>query len=53
MENDALLWKPPDEIIANANLTAYRHWLEKESHLRFEDYHSLWKWSVENSNAFW
>ena len=53
MENDAMLWKPSEEIIANANLTAYRRWLEQKYQLRFEDYHSLWKWSVTNLNDFW
>ncbi len=53
MENDAMLWSPSDDIIAHANVTAYQHWLEKQNHLRFDDYHSLWKWSVTDPDAFW
>jgi acetoacetyl-CoA synthetase len=53
MENDAMLWMPSDEIIANANLTSYRHWLAKTYQLHFEDYQALWKWSVTNIDTFW
>jgi acetoacetyl-CoA synthetase len=34
-------------------LAAYQRWLERERGLRFEDYDSLWRWSVTDLDAFW
>jgi len=42
-----LLWEPSAERIRRATLTRYM-----ES-LGFEDYASLWRWSVEDLDAFW
>ena len=53
MQNNAMLWKPSEEFIANSNLTHFRQWLEKKYKLHFEDYHSLWTWSVINPDVFW
>ena len=48
-----LLWQPDEAEIANANLTHYQAWLEERHGLRFDDYRSLWRWSIENVNQFW
>lgn len=53
MSTDTLLWKPSAAFKENANLTNYHHWLQKHRDLSFEDYASLWKWSVENPADFW
>ncbi|MBK8546272.1 MAG: acetoacetate--CoA ligase [Saprospiraceae bacterium] len=47
------LWTPSPETIQNSQLTAFTRWLEKKTELIFPDYHSLWTWSVENTDAFW
>jgi acetoacetyl-CoA synthetase len=36
-----------------ATLTRYTEWLGTERDLRFEDYDSLWRWSVADIDAFW
>jgi acetoacetyl-CoA synthetase len=42
-----LLWTPPAEIVESARLTSYLR------ELGFEDYESLWEWSVTEIEAFW
>jgi acetoacetyl-CoA synthetase len=48
-----LLWTPGAERIVGANLTAFTTWLAAERGLRFEGYHALWRWSVEDLDGFW
>lgn len=53
IEEGALLWEPSAAFIAGANLTHYLAWLERERGLRFADYAALWRWSVDDLEAFW
>jgi acetoacetyl-CoA synthetase len=48
-----LLWTPSAARVAGANLTAFTAWLAAERGLRFDDYHALWRWSVEDLEGFW
>ncbi len=48
-----LLWEPPADLIEQARLTEYMQWLESERGLRFEGYEELWRWSVDDLEAFW
>jgi acetoacetyl-CoA synthetase len=48
-----LLWTPSDEAVERATITRYQRWLEKTRGLRFDDYASLWQWSVDDLDAFW
>ena len=48
-----LLWTPSAEQIARSTLTRYTRWLEETRGLRFDDYEALWRWSVEDLEAFW
>lgn len=48
-----LLWEPSEEFRERANLTRYMRWLREERGLSFEDYHELWRWSVESLEDFW
>ena len=48
-----LLWEPSDEFIKQANITKYLNWLRKEKGLIFDDYNSLWQWSVTEIGDFW
>ncbi len=48
-----LLWEPSDAFKAASTMTAYLAWLERERGLRFADYGALWRWSVEDLEAFW
>jgi acetoacetyl-CoA synthetase len=47
------LWEPPAELVERARLTEYMRWLEAERGLRFGTYDELWRWSVDDLEAFW
>jgi len=48
-----LLWEPSKEMKRQANITRYMNWLSAEKSLAFNDYNSLWQWSVTEIEAFW
>ena len=43
------LWEPPRELVERATMTCYMRWLDKG----FETYDELWRFSVEELDAFW
>ncbi len=47
------LWEPWAEVVERSRLTEFMRWLEAERGLRFEDYEALWRWSVDDLEAFW
>ena len=53
LEEGALLWEPSEHFRSETNLTHYLGWLERERGLRFADYAALWRWSVDDLEAFW
>lgn len=53
VKEGTLLWEPSDEVKNQSNLFKYKKWLYEHKNLSFTDYHSLWKWSVEEIEAFW
>src|SRR5829696_800380 len=53
MHEGDLLWEPSEAFQAASSLTDYMRWLERERGLRFADYDALWRWSVEDLDAFW
>lgn len=48
-----VIWRPSPERIAAAGITKFTAWLQAEKGLRFSDYASLWRWSVDELEAFW
>jgi len=48
-----LLWTPDARRIERARLTQFMRWLARERGHRFDDYASLWRWSVEDLEGFW
>lgn len=48
-----VLWEPPAQLLEDAALTRYLHWLERERGLIFDGYDALWRWSVTDLDAFW
>ena len=48
-----LLWEPSASFRAATTLTDYLGWLQRERGLRFTDYAALWRWSVDDLEAFW
>jgi acetoacetyl-CoA synthetase len=53
MEEGELLWRPPDELVREANLTRFLGWLERERGLSFDAYEDLWRWSVSDLEGLW
>lgn len=47
------LWSPSGTIIKRSNLHGYVQWLQRQYQLTFDDYETLWKWSIENPADFW
>jgi len=52
MAEGDLLWEPSKDDIASARITAYLEWLAERGK-KFEDYDSLWRWSVSDLEGFW
>jgi acetoacetyl-CoA synthetase len=50
---DIPLWSPTHEFIRQSNLRRYLDWLKVNKSLEFENYQSLWEWSVKNIASFW
>jgi acetoacetyl-CoA synthetase len=48
-----LLWAPSQPRIERAAITRYADWLAQTRGLRFDGYHELWRWSVDDIDAFW
>jgi acetoacetyl-CoA synthetase len=48
-----LLWEPADDAREKARLGDFMRWLERTRGLTFEDYESLWRWSVDELEDFW
>ena len=53
LREGALLWQPTEAFRAASTMTDYMGWLERERGLRFADYDALWRWSVDDLEAFW
>jgi acetoacetyl-CoA synthetase len=49
----AVLWTPRPDQIAPTRLVAYMRWLATERGLNFDSYNALWRWSVDELEAFW
>jgi len=52
-ETPPILWEPSAELVENARLTEYRRWLAAERGVELDGYEALWRWSVEDLEAFW
>jgi len=53
MTTDALLWQPPPDRIAQANITEFARRVAAGTGRPFPDYAALWRWSNEEREAFW
>jgi acetoacetyl-CoA synthetase len=52
-DTPSLLWTPSPGRLARAGITRYRRWLADTHGRRFDDYESLWEWSVADPEGFW
>ncbi len=48
-----LMWTPSANFAESSQLAAFITWLRRERGLAFDDYDSLWRWSVTDIEAFW
>ena len=46
-------WSPSQEKIEGSTLHGFMGYISERSGQNFSDYHSLWRWSVENKEDFW
>lgn len=47
------IWAPGPARKQRALITAYQTWLEQTRGLVFDGYEALWRWSVDQPEAFW
>src|SRR5271154_5051109 len=47
------LWEPSAERRRRATLTRYWDWASEREGRTFADYDELWRWSVDELEAFW
>ncbi|MBI2234661.1 MAG: acetoacetate--CoA ligase [Micavibrio aeruginosavorus] len=47
------LWQPSPERIKDSRLAGFMKKAESRTGMRFPDYDALWRWSVEDTEAFW
>ena len=53
MSRGAVLWEPPSQARATSQLARYMAWLAETTGRTFGDYSELWRWSVDELEAFW
>ncbi|MBV9817237.1 MAG: acetoacetate--CoA ligase [Solirubrobacterales bacterium] len=52
-EEPQLLWEPSAEAVRNAIITRFQEWLADRRGLTLRSYDELWRWSVDDLEAFW
>lgn len=53
MTADSPIWSPSPARRQRALITSFEAWLHRERGLDFEGYEALWRWSVDEPEAFW
>ena len=49
----SILWRPSDAQVNNTNITAFKNRIEHNYKTTLSNYHDLWRWSIDNTGAFW
>jgi acetoacetyl-CoA synthetase len=53
-EQPTVLWEPTAEQIEHATITRFARWVAETREVDVaDDYHALWRWSVEDVEGFW
>ncbi|HKP10193.1 MAG TPA: AMP-binding protein, partial [Gaiella sp.] len=53
-EQPTVLWEPTEEQIEHATITRFARWVAETRDVDVaDDYHALWRWSVEDVEGFW
>jgi acetoacetyl-CoA synthetase len=53
MSPPPVLWSPPPDARRTTGIGRYLDWLAAERGLSFATYDELWRWSVDDLDAFW
>jgi acetoacetyl-CoA synthetase len=48
-----VVWTPSPERVTAAEVTRFREWVNERHGLALADYAGLWRWSVDDLEAFW
>ena len=52
-ERGEKLWEPSAETVKSSAMTAYMRWLAADRGVELDGYEDLWRWSVDDLEAFW
>ena len=53
MSANPLLWQPSQELIDQALITQYIDYVNQRTGSAIDNYHGLYKWSIDNKENFW
>jgi acetoacetyl-CoA synthetase len=53
VERGEIVWTPPADVRKTSQIGAFLDWLSAERGRTFDEYHDLWRWSVDDLDAFW
>jgi acetoacetyl-CoA synthetase len=53
MADPPILWRPAPDVRERTRVGRYLGWLSEQHGLEFSDYDALWRWSVDEPDAFW
>ncbi|TKC19433.1 acetoacetate--CoA ligase [Robertmurraya kyonggiensis] len=53
VKEGSLLWEPSESFKEQSQLVDYMNWLKEKKNLEFDNYESLWSWSVTEIESFW
>ncbi|WP_290649452.1 acetoacetate--CoA ligase [Aquisalimonas sp.] len=48
-----ILWQPGERELRNSNMARYMDWLADNGYGRFDNWHALYQWSIDDVDAFW
>jgi len=51
--DDIILWQPPAHVWQTSRIGNFAAWLERRGGPKFEDYETLWRWSISDIGGFW
>jgi acetoacetyl-CoA synthetase len=52
-ETPPILWEPSAEMVQRSQMSRYRNWLAEQRGIELDGYEAMWRWSVEDLDAFW
>src|SRR3954467_9180247 len=53
-EQPTVLWEPSEEQVERATITRFARWVAETRNVDVaDDYHALWRWSVDGVEGFW